>query len=273
MYRRLQVDQIVVTAERLGQRVTERFPDSGLSKVAERVVEIARGGQARLDRLRRPFWALRTVAGAGILLAIALAVAAVILAIRLPHEIGSRADVFQAILALVDEMVLLGVAILFLMGLEGRAKRSTALEALYELRSMAHVIDMHQLTKDPEHILYRGESTQSSPARSMSRFELGRYLDYCSELLSLTSKMAALHVQDLKDPVVLGAVRDVESLTGALQGKIWQKKQIQDAEIPRRVRARSGIRNARSESRPAAASESVAALRVTSDDPVADSGS
>jgi hypothetical protein len=57
----------------------------------------------------------------------------------------------------------------------------------------------------------------------MTRFELARYLDYCSELLSLTSKLAALHAQYLNDPVVLGAVNDVESLAGQLSGKIWQK--------------------------------------------------
>jgi len=55
---------------------------------------------------------------------------------------------------------------------------------------------MHQLTKDPDRAAGRGQSTDSSPARVMSTFELGRYLDYCSELLSLISKIGALYVQD-----------------------------------------------------------------------------
>jgi len=70
--------------------------------------------------------------------------------------------------------------------------------------------------------------TASSPRRSMPRFELSRYLDYCSELLSLTSKVAALYVQDSQDPVVLDAVNDVETLTTGLSGKIWQKIMILD---------------------------------------------
>jgi len=57
----------------------------------------------------------------------------------------------------------------------------------------------------------------------MSPAELGRYLDYCSELLSATSKLAALLVQHFTDEVVLGAVNEIEALTTGLSGKIWQK--------------------------------------------------
>ena len=60
----------------------------------------------------------------------------------------------------------------------------------------------------------------------MTRFELGRYLDYCSEMLSLISKIAALYVQNLDDPVVLVAVDEVEDLTSGLVHKIWQKIMI-----------------------------------------------
>ncbi|MGD8279204.1 MAG: hypothetical protein PVH00_14295, partial [Gemmatimonadota bacterium] len=78
-------------------------------------------------------------------------------------------------------------------------------------------------TKDPERLRASRPDTASSPVRDMTREQLGRYLDYCSELLSLTSKLAALYVQDFNDPVVLGAVSEVETLCGGLAGKIWQK--------------------------------------------------
>ncbi|HLA64366.1 MAG TPA: hypothetical protein VK610_08045, partial [Rhodothermales bacterium] len=65
--------------------------------------------------------------------------------------------------------------------------------------------------------------TASSPTRTMSAPELGRYLDYCSEMLSLTSKVAALFVQHLNDPVVLSAVNEIENLATGTSGKIWQK--------------------------------------------------
>ena len=40
-----------------------------------------------------------------------------------------------------------------------------------------------------------------------------RYLDYCSEMLSLTSKVAALYAQAFPDPVVTDAVSDIERIT------------------------------------------------------------
>jgi hypothetical protein len=120
--------------------------------------------------------------------------------------------------------------VFFLMNLEARVKRRDALRTLHELRSIAHVVDMHQLTKDPEQFLSPPSvATESSPERTLSRFELSRYLDYCTELLSLTSKLAALHAQHLHDPVVLDAVNDVESLAGDLSVTIWQKTMILDA--------------------------------------------
>jgi len=56
--------------------------------------------------------------------------------------------------------------------------------------------------------------------------ELGRYLDYCSELLSVISKLSALLVQYFNDEVLLGAVNEIEGLTTGLSGKIWQKIQL-----------------------------------------------
>ncbi len=52
---------------------------------------------------------------------------------------------------------------------------------------------------------------------------MNRYLDYCSELLALISKIAALYVQGFQDSVLLDAVDDVEDLTSGFSRKIWQK--------------------------------------------------
>jgi hypothetical protein len=97
------------------------------------------------------------------------------------------------------------------------------LKAIHELRALAHIIDMHQLTKDPEVILRGGPATQSSPKRTMTTFEMSRYLDYCSEMLSLIGKVAALYVQRFDDPVALSAVDQIEDLTTGLSRKVWQK--------------------------------------------------
>jgi hypothetical protein len=60
----------------------------------------------------------------------------------------------------------------------------------------------------------------------MTEFELSRYLDYCSEMLSLTGKVAALYVQTFEDSVAVSAVNDIENLTTDMSRKIWQKLMV-----------------------------------------------
>jgi hypothetical protein len=60
----------------------------------------------------------------------------------------------------------------------------------------------------------------------MGVFELNRYLDYCSEMLSLTGKVAAVYVRDFDDAVALASVNEIEDLTTGLARKIWQKMMI-----------------------------------------------
>jgi len=91
---------------------------------------------------------------------------------------------------------------------------------------MAHVIDMHQLTKGPERFFSGDNRTASFPIQTMNNFELTRYLNYCTEMLSLVGKVAALYTQDFDDTVVLTAVNELENLTTGLSRKIWQKIMI-----------------------------------------------
>ncbi len=224
MFRRLDPAQIVETARQVRQRVTERFPEAGLQRVAVEVVEVTESTAASRAWFAKPHWPLRIAVGFFILLLILVFVATLLAVAKLPAS-SSIADVVQAVDAFISEVVFLGLAIIFLSSLEVRRKRRRALRAIHELRSIAHVIDMHQLTKDPERIVnpHHGENTASSPVRAMTAFELSRYLDYCSELLSLLSKCAAVYAQDFDDPVTISAVNDIESLTSGLSRKIWQK--------------------------------------------------
>ncbi|MEM8650472.1 MAG: hypothetical protein AAGF54_08090, partial [Pseudomonadota bacterium] len=59
--------------------------------------------------------------------------------------------------------------------------------------------------------------------RKLKPAELVRYLDYCSEMLSITGKISALYAQAVPDMEVVNAVNDVEALGGNLARKIWQK--------------------------------------------------
>ena len=60
----------------------------------------------------------------------------------------------------------------------------------------------------------------------MNPQSLARYLDYCTDMLSLTGKLSALLVQRFKDEVVLAEVNEIEALANALAGRIWQKIQL-----------------------------------------------
>src|SRR6478735_804760 len=80
-------------------------------------------------------------------------------------------------------------------------------DLVQRLRSLAHVVDMHQLDEDPEQARADYHPTSVSPVRRiMDAEELHHYLDYCSELVSLIAKTAALCAERTSDPVVLGTV-------------------------------------------------------------------
>jgi hypothetical protein len=224
-HRRLDASLIAATIDRLCQRVEVRFPGSGLLGVCRELDAIADRATETSAWIGRPILPLRI--GAWLLVALILAGLAVTLAaLRAPVEPLTLGDLVQAIEAAVNDLVFVAIAVFFLLTLEKRLKRRRALDAIQELRSIAHVIDMHQLTKAPEWVLDPGRSEVVAPARAMTRFELSRYLDYCSEALSLTGKIAALYIQGFDDSVALQAVNEVEDLTTGLSRKIWQKLTI-----------------------------------------------
>jgi hypothetical protein len=116
----------------------------------------------------------------------------------------------------------LGVVALFLVTLEVRLKRRRALQAVHELRALAHIIDMHQLAKDPDR-LGRGPAGALPSGRPMTVADMCRYLNFCTALLALVSKVGHLYVQDFPDPPTLAAVDQFENLATGLSEKIWQK--------------------------------------------------
>ena len=221
MFRTLDSAHIIKTLTRLERRIAERFPEAGLGRVCTELTEVARQSTVRAALLARPNLWLRLASAAVIVLGITvLGYVATMIEVR--GESENLFGVLQGIEALMNTMIIVGAAVIFLVTLESRWKRHEALRDLHELRSIIHVIDMHQLTKDP----IAGNVTSSSPRRTMTPFELTRYLDYCSEMLSLAAKVAALYAQSSKDPAVIAASSDLGQLTSNLSQKIWQKIDI-----------------------------------------------
>jgi hypothetical protein len=219
-YRALDPAEILRTLQLLQQRISERFPDSGLAGVCHELIVIARATEWRARSVGRPQVVLRILTYAAIVGGIA-ALVFVGRLIRLRIGDADMLGFFQGVEAAMNIAVLAGAALFFLISIENRIKRRRALAGLHELRSIAHVIDMHQLTKDPG--TSRGPATASSPTRDLTPYQLTRYLDYCAEMLALTGKLAALYAQNLPDAVVIEAVNEIEALTGSLGVKIWQK--------------------------------------------------
>jgi len=221
-YRRLDPDKIVATVKALQARIEGRFPGSGLGKVVAELQEVADETVTRTRWIQRPHFPLRFAAAVLSIVIIALALL-MLLNIR-QFQFNDYTNSIQALEASISSVVFVGAAILFLVTWESRIKRHRALKAIHELRALAHIIDMHQLTKDPES--YFAPQQPATLKRAMTPFELNRYLDYCSEALALISKVAALYAQDFQDPVLLDAVDDMEDLTAGFSRKIWQKLTI-----------------------------------------------
>ncbi len=227
-YRNLASEKIVQTLDQLAARINERFPNSGLYFVCKELSAMAEQTSTRADMIAWPNIPLLLL----IILLIALAAATVVLlagrALALEASM-ELTNVMQGVDAGVSLLIVLGGAAFYLSSLEGRWRRAAVLKDLHGFRSIAHVIDMHQLTKDPSAL--GGPRTSSSPERDMTRYELVRYLSYCSEMLSLASKAAAIYAEKIPDPAVIDAVGDIERLSTDLSQKIWQKITLVETDV------------------------------------------
>lgn len=242
MYRSLNADKVVETAQKLTRRVSERFTDSGLASVCAEIAKVAQEARERAEEIRKPItwlWFVKITLFCSLAGAL-LVIMAKLAWVRIPNVVAFIAFLEQALAIL----VYLSAAVVFLFSIEGRIKRTRALTALHELRSLVHVLDMHQLTKDPERLLKMGPTTASSPTFNMTPFELGRYLDYCDEAMSLLAKIATIYAQEMSEPTALATVDQVESLAASYSQKIWHKLEILERFWPTSTRIDAGSNDA-----------------------------
>lgn len=225
-FQRLLAEPVHETAERLERRVGTRFPGRGLHEVSQELVSLIEtvGRSTRTARGRRSW--LRPASRFGILAVVAVTLLVLVLAAR--SATMDAPDTGLEWLPLlesgVNDLVFAAFAIWFLYSVPERLERERLLELLHRLRSVAHIVDMHQLTKDPERLRATFTSTRASAEMELETPEqLEYYLDYCSELLSLVGKAAALCAEESRDGVVLDTVSTIETLTVSLERKIWQK--------------------------------------------------
>jgi len=223
-FSQLSADEVLATVRALRTRISERFPDRGLNGVCTELENLCSRSRERLEWIAKPNWPLRITRYVLVAIIVVGVIASFFaLKVELHDAPLTLIEIIQALESAINDIVLISVGVFFIWTLEARLKRRRALTSLHELRSIAHVIDMHQLTKDPDRIISGRCDTQSSPRDRLSAFDLRRYLDYCSEMLSLVGKVAALHLQSLDDSTVVASVNEIEDLTTGLSQKVWQK--------------------------------------------------
>lgn len=223
---RLEAEYVADTVGRLEARIRARFPDRRLGNVAGElgaaVPEISDGFEQSKARRAQ----VRLVSRVTSAVVVLVAVVALALALRDAFTRGTENSFDWVYLAesLINDLVFTAIAVFFLWAMPERLERRTLLDLLHRLRSLAHVVDMHQLDKDPEQARSDYHPTDVSPERRIMDAEgLHHYFDYCSELVSLIAKTAALCAERTSDPVVLGTVSNLETLAAQMSQKIWQK--------------------------------------------------
>ena len=222
---RLDAAAVLDTVARLESRIRARFPDRGLYAVAGELrvltADVAEGSASIRERLRWVRLASRVAADAVLLATVVV----LVLAFRDAGRAGPDRSFewVPLIESTINDVVFAGLALWFLYALPQRLERGHLLGLLHRLRSLAHIVDMHQLTKDPERLRPDFVPTDVSVAPDLDRSQMEHYLDYCSELMSLVGKVAALCAEESQDSLVLTTVSDLETLTTGMSRKIWQK--------------------------------------------------
>ena len=220
MFKNLDIDKVTAAIELLRLRVQERFPTANLLNVCNELKELSNNAKANIQHLNKPYVYFRIIFSFLIILTKVLITYTIwhISSQDLPTNFQSFIATSEA---LMNELVMIGAAFYFIGKFENSLKQKKILYALQELRTIIHVIDLHQLTKDPAPILQN--NSEHSPERALSKSELNSYLDYCSEMLSLTSTVAATYGFNCNDQIVLETIHNIEVLSGTLSNKIWQK--------------------------------------------------
>jgi len=181
----------------LCRRIEERFPERGLHRVCLDLLRVAQEAEERARWVgARPHWPI-CLPNALVMATLIWLLGALLLSVH--FDVGalfalSPADFLQTLEAGLNDLVLIGAALFFFGSLETRFKRARA--------------------------------PLLPPREEFSLFELSRYLDYCSEMLALIGKIAALYLQEFPDPVTSAAMNEIEKLTMGLSRKIWQKISI-----------------------------------------------
>jgi len=201
---KLDADAVARTIDLLCRRVEERFPDSGSrASAGSSQGSRADAGEGGGDRRPSPL----CVAVVLLIVLIATLLAGTLASLKKPREPVERSSSSSP--GVRDQRRRADGSGHLLPGhVETRIKRRRALAALRELQRWPTSSNMHQLTK-----IRNGSWPRPGirgPAPRLMRFELSRYLDYCSEMLSITARSPP-STSELRRCRRLAAVNEIEN--------------------------------------------------------------
>ena len=218
---KLEPAPVIETARRLCDRVGARFPGRGIQRVAQELASLTEQVADTSADTRRRSRLVR--AGSRSLIAVVVLVALVAFGFAVEAAFteapDNGLDWLPLIESAVNDLVFVAIAVVVLHSVPERVQRTDLLAKLHRLRSLAHIIDMHQLTKEPESLRDAFEDADAD----LTPEQVEYYLEYCTELLSLVAKAAALCAEESQDDVVLNTVSTIETLTMGMSRKVWQK--------------------------------------------------
>ena len=206
MERELNSEKIITTSRELRDWVGREFKDAHLAKVAAEVHSFAKEAVAKAKRIRRPYWVMR--------LATFALIAAFLGGIVYQVVTHKPEEVHKFVLAYKGESIYVIGIVILVFTLETRWKRRRAVEAISEIRAVAHIVDMHQLAKDQVMETFRENNQQD---------KIVEYLHACTCLLALLSKVAELYIEHFPDDVATSSVNDFEMIVTGMSSRIWMK--------------------------------------------------
>jgi len=140
------------------------------------------------------------------------------------HDILAKLDAFC-------NLILVFTAVFYtLYSLDKAYSKKQISKLLIGLSDFIHLIDMHQINKDPNHLKDDYVNAKHSPVKTLNKFELQRYLDYTSESIALGSKMAYQVLECFpNDQKIMSRVNELHILCDGITTNIWQKIIILDS--------------------------------------------
>jgi hypothetical protein len=227
--KKLQGRSLFDAAIELSQRISAEFPGRGLAKEAQELAKDAGSFVEEAESLSRKgitYFTIRLLAILGFGFWLGTTSLVLLRIWTLIEQKQENLDLFQSLQGIdsgIHIAVSAALAIFFVATLERRRKRRIAFNGLNSLLNFAHVIDSHQIDKDPTAFASGRPRAGVSSKLPLDPPELLRYLDYCSEMLSLVRRFAALYGQESGDSTIAESVDSIADLTSSLSNKIWQK--------------------------------------------------